>query len=270
MSEDQLFNKPISFREKLKLKKPLIGTLLTLPTTAVSEVISGLGFDYLWIDMEHAPLSLEQVQTLLQSCLPLCSGLVRIPVNEETWIKQVLDLGADGIIIPQVKTKKDVEQAIMAAKYPPLGNRSVGIARAHTFGVDFAKYVEVANELVAVIIQIEHKDGVQNIEQILQVGGIDAVVIGPYDLSGSFGKLGQVTDSEVQASIKYVKEKCLAKQIPCGIFSLNADSAANLIKDGFQLIAMGIDIHYLWSSAKTALDIVKPFDCLHMYYGHCQ
>jgi 2-keto-3-deoxy-L-rhamnonate aldolase RhmA len=168
-----------------------------------------------------------------------------------------LDLGADGVIIPQVKTKKDAEQAIMAAKYPPMGNRSVGIGRAHNFGVNFAKYVEAANDSTAVILQIEHKDGVQNIEQILQVENIDAIVIGPYDLSGSFGRLGQITDTEVQAAIKYVKEKCLANQVSCGIFSLNADVAANFIKDGFQLIAMGIDIHYLWSSAKIALGTVR-------------
>src|SRR5271156_6394153 len=153
--------KILNFREKLLEKKLVIGTLLTMPAPAVPETLSRLGFDYLWIDMEHAPLSLNQVENLLRCIAPPCSGLVRIPNNDETWIKQVLDLGAGGIIVPQVKTKEDAEKAVMSAKYPPLGNRSVGIARAHSFGVDFAKYVEVANESTAIVLQIEHKEGVQ-------------------------------------------------------------------------------------------------------------
>lgn len=167
----------LNFREKLLENKPLIGTLLTMPVAAVSETLSRVGFDYLWIDMEHAPLTLTDVQNLLQGITAPCSGLVRIPDNDETWIKQVLDLGPDGIIVPQIKTRQDAERAVKAAKYPPVGTRSVGIARAHTYGMDFANYVSQANESTAVILQIEHKDGVQNLEHILAVSDIDAIVI---------------------------------------------------------------------------------------------
>ena len=247
----------MSLKNKLASGKPLIGTLITLPASAVSEALSRLGFDWLWIDMEHAPFSLEQVQHLLQSSSPNCSGLVRIPTNDETWIKQVLDLGADGIIVPQVKTKEDAEYAVKSAKYPPTGNRSVGIARAHGYGADFAHCVEVANESTAVVLQIEHKEGVHNINQILQVNGIDAIVIGPYDLSGSYGKLGNVTDEEIQAAIQSVKESCKKYKVPCGIFSLNADTGMKFIEHGFQLVALGIDIHYMWTAAKAALDRMK-------------
>lgn len=257
MFEDQQLPKRLSFREKLGGRKPLIGTLISLPVPAVSEVLSRLGFDWLWIDMEHAPLSLEQVQYLLQSTAPTCSGLVRVPANDQTWIKQILDLGADGIIVPQVKTRQDAEAAVKAAKYPPVGNRSMGIARAHAYGADFVRYIEMADISTAVVLQIEHKEAVHNISQILQVEGIDAIMIGPYDLSGSYDKLGQISDSEVQGAIQSVKDVCLRNGMPCGIFSLNAEAAANLIMQGFQLIAQGIDIHYLWTGAKAALDTIQ-------------
>ncbi len=257
MPQEQLLQKRLTFREKLGSKKPLIGTLISLPAPAVSEVLSRLGFDWLWIDMEHAPLSLEHVQHLLQCIAPSCSGLVRVPVNDETWIKQVLDLGADGIIVPQVKTRQAAEAAVKAAKYPPLGNRSVGIARAQAYGADFVRYMEMSDISTAVVLQIEHKEAVHNIEQILQVDGIDAIVIGPYDLSGSYEKLGQVTDDEVQRAIQLVKDACVRNEMPCGIFSLNAETAANFIMQGFQLIAQGIDIHYLWTAAKSALNTVE-------------
>src|ERR1700691_1979732 len=110
----QLIQKPLNFREKLSERKALIGTLLTMPASAIPETLSRLGFDYLWIDMEQAPLTLPQEESLLRAIAPPCSRLVRIPNNDERWIKQVLDLGADGIIVPQVKTRQDAERAVKA------------------------------------------------------------------------------------------------------------------------------------------------------------
>ncbi|HEY9731375.1 MAG TPA: aldolase/citrate lyase family protein [Drouetiella sp.] len=248
----------MAFKERLKQGKPLIGTLISLGASAVTEAISRCGFDWLWIDMEHGPLSVEQVQMILQAKRGECAALVRIPINDETWIKRVLDVGADGIIVPQVKTAEEAAKAVAACKYPPVGTRSVGMSRASGYGMDFAVYIRDANEKLCVFLQIEHVDGVKNIDSILKVPGIDAIIIGPYDMSGSFGKLGQIHDPEVQQAIDTVRKACKSKSIPIGIFCLQPDLAKKYIEQGYELINLGCDIHFLWSSAKASLESIKP------------
>jgi 2-keto-3-deoxy-L-rhamnonate aldolase RhmA len=247
----------LSFRQKLKGRNQLIGTILGLPASAVAEAVSRLGYDWLWIDMEHAPLSLDHVQSILQCVDSSCSALVRIPVNDETWIKRVLDLGADGIIVPQVKSKAEAEYAVRSAKYPPQGARSAGLSRANRFGVEFAKSVQTANETTAVLLQIEHKDGVKNAREIVSVKGVDAIIIGPYDLSGSYGKLGEIADLEVVDAIASIRQACAEHRVPCGIFAMNAEAGAKYLQQGFELIAVGADIHFLWSAAESSLKTLK-------------
>jgi 2-dehydro-3-deoxyglucarate aldolase/4-hydroxy-2-oxoheptanedioate aldolase len=246
-----------AFRESLGQGKPLIGTLVTLGLPAVAEMISHCGFDWLWIDMEHSPLSLDQVQQLIQAKSEQVAAMVRIPVNDETWIKRVLDLGADGIVVPQIKTPDEAEQAVAAAKYPPRGRRSVGLARASLFGMDFAKHVGEANEQSLVFLQIEHVEGVRNINSILNVKGIDAIVIGPYDLSGSLGKLGDIQNTQVQESIQKVQKACQQHKVPIGIFALQPEQGKAYLSQGFQLLALGVDVHYLWNGAKASLELVR-------------
>lgn len=247
----------MTFKDRLKAGKPLIGTLISLGSTAVTEAVSRCGFDWLWIDMEHGPLSIEQVQHILQAKRGDCAALVRIPVNDETWIKRVLDLGADGIIVPQVKTAEEAQRAVSSSKYPPTGTRSVGMSRASGYGMDFAQYIREANDKLSVFLQIEHTEGVKNIDAILQIKGIDAIIIGPYDMSGSFGKLGQIQDPQVHEAIETVRKTCKAKGIPIGIFCLQPDLARTYLDQGYDLVNLGCDIHFLWSSAKSALDSIK-------------
>lgn len=242
-----------SFKEKILQGKTLLGTLVTMGSPIVTEMLSKCGFEWLFIDMEHSPLSLNQVQLLIQSKTKECAALIRIPSNDETWIKQVLDLGADGIIIPLVKTAEEASRAVAAAKYPPAGQRSIGLARAHTFGMEFSSYLEQANNNISIIALIEDKQGVENIDEILQVVGIDAIMIGPYDLSGSYGKLGQVEDSEIKQAIQIIHDACHRHKKPVGIFALKSEQAKAYLKQGYQLVATGIDFHYLWNAAKESL-----------------
>jgi 2-keto-3-deoxy-L-rhamnonate aldolase RhmA len=245
-----------SFKERLRQGKPLIGTLLSLGQPAVAEMLSRCGFDWLWIDMEHAPLSLEVTQQLLQAKGELCAAFVRIPANDPVWIKHILDLGADGIIVPQVRTAEEAQRAVAASKYPPAGTRSVGIARAHGYGMEFATYVQEANEQLMVILQVEHAEGVKNIHSIIAVDGVDAIIIGPYDLSGSFNKLGQIQDPEVQQAIETIFTVCKQQGMPIGIFALLPEQGKEYLKQGYDLLALGIDAHYLWSAAKAGLESV--------------
>lgn len=248
----------MNIRSELKTRnKPLLGTIISLGMPAVAESISRCGFDWLWIDMEHAPLELDHVQNILMAKGSRCAGFVRIPINDEVWFKRVLDLGADGVIVPQVKTKEEAQRAVAACKYPPVGIRSAGLARAQGFGMDFAEYIENANCKTSVLLQIEHADGVANVDEILSVTGIDAIIIGPYDLSGSFGKLGQIQDPEIVEAMDKVFAACKRHGVPIGIFTMHAELAKTYIQKGVQLVAIGADIHYMWSAAKASLESVS-------------
>jgi 2-dehydro-3-deoxyglucarate aldolase/4-hydroxy-2-oxoheptanedioate aldolase len=243
----------MEFREKITKKAALPGMIVTMNQPCVSEMLSKCGFDWLWIDMEHAPLSLREVQELVQAKNETCAALVRVPANTEEWIKRVLDLGVEGIIIPHVNTVEEAKNAVGASYYPPDGYRGVGMARASQYGMDVS-YRQKANGKSLLFVQIEHKEGVENVQEIVQVPGIDGIIVGPYDLSGSYGKLGQVWDPEIVEGIKRVLDTCKQYGKPVGIFAKHSEDAKKYLAQGFQLIAVGVDMHYLWSAAKASID----------------
>src|SRR5262249_5083042 len=149
--------------------------------------------------------------------------VVRLPVAAEVPIKKALDVGAAGIIAPQVNSAVQAEQIVRLAKYAPAGARGVGIGRAHRYGLKLREYIADANQRTAVIVQAEHIDAVRNIESIVGVEGIDAVLIGPYDLSASLGRLGQVDHPDVVQAIDRVTEVCLQNGVRLGIFGVSVD-----------------------------------------------
>lgn len=244
------------FKDRMAQQQQLHGMIVTMSLPSVAEMLSATGFDWLWIDMEHAPLSLIDVQQMAQAKRKECAALVRIPTNTNEWITRVLDLGVEGIIIPHVNTREETERAVQASYYPPEGNRSVGMTRASCYGID-ADYKDRANGERLLFVQIEHWEGVKNVEEIVQVAGLDGILIGPYDLSASFGKLGQIQDPEVLEAIETVLDVCKRFQKPVGIFAKQPSDAQRYLEQGFQLVATGIDIHYLWSGAKESLDLVR-------------
>ena len=243
-----------SFRKELLGGKKLIGTLVSLPSPSVTEILCDAGFDWLFIDGEHSPLTIGDIQNMLQAAGDRCSCVVRIPANDEVFIKQVLDVGAAGIIAPHVNTAEIAEQVVRFAKYPPSGERSVGVARASAYGFQFADYVKNANDQLAVVVQIEHVEAARNIESILEVDGVDAVFIGPYDLSASMGKPGKIQDPEVQNYMNQVREACRQCKKPIGIFAINVEDARPYLDQGYALVAVGVDTMMFGQAAR---DIVK-------------
>jgi len=240
-------------RLKLQERKPLIGTFLTIPSPETAEILAGAGFDWLFIDMEHTTIDVKDVQRILQAVQNQCPCIIRVPSKEEVWMKRVLDTGAEGIIVPHINSVQEATQIIQFCKYPPAGSRSIGISRAQGYGMHFNPYMDNANENIMIIPQIEHIDGVRNIEPIVKVPGIDAVFIGPYDLSGSMGKAGKIKDPDVQKAIENVKTECVKNNLPIGIFCTNAQTAKQFIDLGYMLIAMGMDSLLLASAVKQAL-----------------
>ncbi|MEE9452508.1 MAG: aldolase/citrate lyase family protein [Gammaproteobacteria bacterium] len=231
-----------NFRSKLLNGDPLIGTLITLPSTEVAEIMVAAGFDWLFIDGEHSPMGPDRILAMLQAIGDRAAAIVRVPGNDEIIIKKILDLGPDGIIIPQVNSVEQAQAAVRAAKYPPQGNRGIGSGRASCYGFEQQDYLATANEKVSVIIQAEHVDAVENIKDIVQVQGIDAVFIGPYDLSASLGVTGQVDHPEVVAAIKQVTEVCQAVDMRLGIFGVSSDAVKPYIEQGHTLVCAGLDV----------------------------
>ncbi|MBK7870754.1 MAG: 2-dehydro-3-deoxyglucarate aldolase [Saprospiraceae bacterium] len=245
-----------SFISSLSNSKALIGTLVTLDSSEVVEILALAGFDWLFLDMEHGNLSIASVQRLCQAIAGRCHTLVRVPENAPIWIKKVLDIGCDGIIVPHVNTAEEAMQVIQAAKYQPKGQRSVGAARAQGYGHYFSEYVQNANNETTIIIQIEDIIAVQNLDTILKVPGIDGVLIGPYDLSGSMNLLGEVTHPLVQAEINKVKLKCKETKIPFGIFVMNVEATPKEIADGCGFVAIGTDSAMVLGRAKQILETI--------------
>jgi 2-dehydro-3-deoxyglucarate aldolase/4-hydroxy-2-oxoheptanedioate aldolase len=246
-----------NFRSGLINGNVLIGTLITMPVPEVAEIMIEVGFDWLFVDTEHAPFNAKDALKILQTAGNRCPCVVRIPANHEVWIKKALDIGADGIIAPQVNSAAEAEQIVQRCKYPPRGARSVGIGRAHKYGLGFKEYVAKANDKVAVILQAENTNALKNISEIVRVPGIDAIFIGPYDLSASLGKMGNLTDADVRKAIATIAESCKNAGLRLGIFVDTAETAATFIKQGFTLIAISTDGLHMALGAKEALSSLK-------------
>ncbi len=247
----------LSFREELLSGKTMIGTIVTQPNPAVAEILADVGFDWLWIDAEHSPMEMGEVQGILRAAEDRCGCVVRVPSSDEVYLKKALDIGAPGIIAPHVDTVEIAEQVVKWIKYPPIGERSIGVARAHGYGLDVDSYMNSANEQIALIVQIEHVKGAQDIEKILDVDGVDAVLIGPYDLSGSLGKPGEVDDPEVLNYINRVRDACIKRKKPIGIFGITVDAAKPFLDQGYSLVAVGIDTMIFGNAARDILTRMK-------------
>ena len=240
-----------NFRHRLKNNAPLIGTMLTLSTPAIAEVLAAAGFDWLFIDGEHGTMGTQEIQSILQAVDHQLPCVVRIAAPDDVSVKKSLDVGAAGVIVPAVNTAKQTEEMVSAARYAPQGSRGVGLARANTYGMKFAESVASANDEIALIVQCEHAESVENIEAIAKVPGLDGVLIGPYDLSASYGKMGQLDDPQIVEAIEHVTKTCLNADVPLGIFGLTADAVRPYIQRGYSLIVAGVDTTLLGKAAKT-------------------
>ena len=240
-----------SFRARLKNGEKLLGSMISLSSPPVAEILVDAGYEWLFVDTEHGPITHSEIVALVNAAKP-CPCVVRVPDHSEAAIKGVLDLGVAGIIVPLVNSADEAARIISFAKYPPEGRRSVGIARAQGYGFHFADYVKRANEETAVILQIEHINGVRDIDRILALPGIDAIFLGPYDLSASLGKIGQIHAPEVVEATNKVKAAVTAKGLPLGLFGVTADALTGAFDNGYSLLAVGTDTIFLGSAAREA------------------
>lgn len=247
----------MSLKDRIRQGELLIGSLVTVPSLDVAEVMARVGFDYLWIEAEHAPMDFVHVQSLIQAVGGRCPCLVRIPDKQEVFVKKALDTGCEGIVVPQIRSAEEARQIVDWSLYPPAGQRSVGVSRAHGYGMRFQEYVDRVNDELVIVLQAEHVEAVEHIEAIVEVPGIDAVLVGPYDLSGSLGVLGKVDHPRVREAIERIEVGCEAAGMPLGIFASDAAMARRYVDRGFTLIALGMDVFFLWQAARGGLEAAR-------------
>ena len=248
-------NCQIDIKKWLQSGQLKIGTILTIDHPSVVEIARLAGFDWLWLDAEHGRFNELSAATTCAINAGRLPSFVRLPDRSATAITRFLDTGCDGIILPQVSSVADVDEIARTALYPPRGARSVGIARAQGYGTRFTESLQRQDYVI--VVQIETVAGVQNAEGIIGHTAVDAVIIGPYDLSGSFGIPGQIEAQQVVDGIKNVQRLCREHRKPCGIFAANAERARAYAQAGFDLIAVGIDCSVLMSSFISLQEAIK-------------
>ena len=253
-------NKSKNIKEDLRSGRLTVGSWITIGNTSLAEIMARSGFDWLTVDMEHSSITLSQAQQLIQVIDSRgVTPLVRVGANDSNLIKRVMDAGSHGVIVPMVNTKEDAIRAVEAVKYPPDGTRGVGLARAQGYGLEFDKYKDWVNKESIVVAQIEHIDAVSNLEEILNVKGVDASIIGPYDLSASLGFPGEFDRRQVKEAINAYLNVCVKLNKPAGFHCIppSARAAEDKMKEGFKFIAFSLDTLFLGEKIKSELTGLK-------------
>lgn len=245
-----------------------IGTWIQIAHPAVAEILANAGFDWIAVDCEHTDIGPAGFANLARGMHGrVAVPLARVRENDTLAIRQMLDMGAMGVIVPLVNTAAEAARAVRAAKYPPQGVRGFAFHRGNNWGVDFAKYAESANDDIAVVVMIESKEAVDNIDEILAVEGVDGVFIGPYDLSGSYGIPGLTDDPLVNDACRNVLAACerAGKSAGLHIVIPGADKISKALDEGFTFIALGVDTVFLDKSARSSLKVLKNInkECQH-------
>ena len=239
----------ITLKEKIQQGKKTTGTLLNLNDVSSGLILGRCGYDFIWVDMEHSCLSLEN---LLAQITAIKSGgtsvIVRVPQNDLTYTKKVLEMGVDGIIFPMLKSVEEVNEMIACTLYPPYGTRGFGPQNAIGYGFDDARtYVQNTREHLCRFIQIEHQECVKNLEEILKNPYIDGYIFGPNDLSGSIGELGNVfgsnTLSLLQKSMQILKQANQYVGLATG--DLSEETLIKWHNLGVDMLAVGADYDFL-------------------------
>ena len=243
-------------RRALLERQVTLGSWIQIGHPACAEVLARAGFDWVCVDLEHGAIDLERTADIFRGLGGFdCVPVARLPLNDPIWIHRTLDAGARGLIIPMVKTAAEAEAAVREAKYPPRGVRGFGYSRANLYGADFEAYIASANEEIALIMQIEHKDAIANLDAILRVEGVDGVFIGPLDLSGSMGITGQLEHPQMVAALDTYRAACRAHKKPAGLHIIRPNEAnvRRALDEGYTMLALGLDNVFMEQSARASL-----------------
>ena len=215
-------------------------------SSGIAVLFAQAGFDFFFIDLEHSCFSLETVSDMILAARAADIPVIVRPSSRKSaeYLSRPLDSGAAGLLIPQIRTRKDVENVVQWCRYQPLGERGMGLSRQHTFfqGGDALDTMKQLNQEILIALQIENKEAIENLPDLLSVEGIDAAFVGPADLSAAFGKPGQSDDPEIQAAIERVIEVSKANGVIPGIHTSSVKKAKFWTSKGMQMIGFCTDI----------------------------
>ncbi|HYG23767.1 MAG TPA: aldolase/citrate lyase family protein [Verrucomicrobiae bacterium] len=235
-------------KRKLALGNTALGGWIMIGHPSVAEIMAGEGFDWIAVDLEHTSTSLHDLQAIAMALKGSeCDLLVRLHSCDAVQAKLVLDIGADGIIVPAVNTPAQAAQAAAIARFPPEGIRGASLCRATDFGRNFKDYFEQHNRKVIVVVMLENHVGVAQADAILSTPGVDAAFIGPYDLSASMGLAGQLEHADVLAAQQKVLAACVRHGVAPGIHvvSTDPDDLKQCLDQGFRFVACGLDTLFI-------------------------
>ena len=243
-------------KQKLGRGEPALGGWIMIGHPAIAEIMAGEGFDWIAVDLEHTTTDLRTFYDIVLATKGTgCDVLARLHSCDPVLAKLVLDAGAAGIIVPSVNTPEMAVQSAAMARFPPEGFRGASLCRATDFGRDFADYFSQHNGRVVVVVMLEHVDAVRRADEILAVPGIDAALIGPYDLSASMGLAGQLDHPQVVAAQQTILAACARHNVAAGIHVVASDPAAvaQRIEAGFRFIACGLDTNFVMQGCRQML-----------------
>lgn len=249
-------------KEKLRSGQPVFGTWLSTGDLLAARVLARMRFDWLTLDLEHAPVDWSQAAALF-GAIADAGGvpLARVPEGNHHLVKRVLDAGAWGIVVPMVDTVEQARAAIAAAKYPPTGNRSLGGSHAAlNFDADSSDYFQHANDEILVVLQTESPRGIANAEAIYSLPGVDAIFVGPVDLRAQMRATDgtEATDDEFEAALSTIVATGKKVGTPTGMHVMDPQVALTRAAQGMQFIAIGSDLRYMSERAEQVLNVVRP------------
>jgi len=257
-----------SFKQLLKASgaHPPVGTWIGSASPLVAEAIGCVGFDWGLVDMEHAPLDVPGLVHMLQALAATkMLPVVRVPWNDAVMVKRVLDAGATTVMFPFIQSEDEARRAVAATRYPPEGIRGMaGTTRAARFGT-VPNYFRTANQNVGVIVQIETPQAVEQVDAIAAVDGVDALFVGPADLSAALGHIGEITHPSVIGLMSRAVQRCKAIGKPVGTLGSSAEAVAQYRAIGFDYVAVSSDIGLMMRGARDAIAALRTPDTEHVH-----
>ncbi len=245
-------------KEKVQRGEPALGSLLSTGNPLAAEIMAHAGFDYLVVDMEHYPIDMSDLLNCFYAITTTDTvPFVRVPGNDYQMLKRVLDAGAYGVLIPNIKGPEDAERAVQACRYAPEGFRGVGGMRGQLYGGP--DYRQEANKEIAVALMIEDIEAVRRIAEICDVHGVDILYIGPADLASSMGVPGGSDNSnpDHKAAVKQILDTGKRFNIPVAIHCGSSAELNRRIEEGFLVLSTGSDVRFLSAAAQSAFDQIK-------------
>lgn len=249
-------------KAKLKAGEPLVGVFVSVESPATVEILALAGVDYIMVDGEHTPVTPWEAISLFRAAdAQGVSAYARIGENTQQVIAKFMDAGCAGVMMPMVNSGADAKRVVDAVKYPPLGRRGLAGVRANDWGMGMGmgEYVAEANERSLVMVQIETNEGIANADDIINTPGVDAVFLGPSDLSVAFGVPGQTKHPKVLEAIESLTKRINAKGLAAGTIARDPAEYAYWRKRGVQILMTGANA-FLASAAKAYLEGARAFE----------